>query len=478
MGAAYTLADPRSDATTAKRGTVGRLSSDRICVAPVADHRHVYAAPTEWTSRRERPMRVREHPAAAQDEFHNPYQAPSSRIGGGDVEVGDPVERLTIARVQRSRRFRTWLLAFATSLQLPVILTTQWLVLSLPAAVVLICVSAALEGQAAFLASTIAGGAKPSWSAALLRGLVVLFGGAMSASGAAVGASIVATYLGNGYTRGRQLRTRGRVLLPPVAEGDDWAREGAALTVPTELRLALAARWRHNGQTEHASVGAFAKLTLDLMALGAPPSLLDAASRDARDEIRHAEACFALARALDGKIESPAAFPGASMAGRGERDRFRDQRDALRRLAVDSLFDGALHEGLSARILAKLARRCVVPEIAGVLRALAAADGRHAAHGWDVVRFCVDRGGDDTLDALAGALETIPEGMATDLPLAARDGSWERFGVHGEALEAAEYAAALRDLRARVSRLARRSRSGSRSGTGSTTGAGRLELTA
>jgi len=240
-----------------------------------------------------------------------------------------------------------------------------------------------------------------------------------------------------GFSRGRQLRRRGRVLLPEVCAGSAWANSG--LVVPDAHRAppGLAEQWRENGRTEHASVASFARLTLDLMALGAPPALVTAANQDALDEIQHAEACFALAYALDGELASPGPFPEAQRAHTLPRGR----SFALATLAVTSLVDGALHEGVSARIIAKLARRCESPSIAAVLRGIAADEGRHAAHGWDVVEWCLNEGGVLVAQALAGALRVLPRQMHSNLPAPAQAGAWECWGIHGQALESAEYEA-------------------------------------
>jgi hypothetical protein len=252
------------------------------------------------------------------------------------------------------------------------------------------------------------------------------------------------------FMRGRQLRRFGRVLLPKVARGGAWAHLPGEVDVEPALRGPLAAQWRENGRTEHASVAAFARLTLDLMALGAPPALLAAAQRDAADEIRHTELCFSLARSLDGQAESPAPFPEAARARTLPKARV----PALSRLAVDSLIDGALHEGLSARMIARLADRCEVPAIRALLRELAADEGRHSAHGWDVVRWCVAEGGAPVVEALRGAVAVLPAEMRSPLPDAAAGGAWERFGIHGHALEAEEYAKARAHLAERVAALA------------------------
>lgn len=302
--------------------------------------------------------------------------------------------------------------------------------------------------------------------AAAVVGLVSLAEGASGRAGrraglASVGVALAGVFMSGvgmvgaffstmAFSRGRQLRSRGRVLLARVATGSAWSRvEVGGDVVPGaegDERRALAAQWRENGRTEHASVAAFARLTLDLMALGAPPELVAAANRDALDEIRHTELCFALARALDGEDESPGPFPEALDA----RTLSRSRRLALAELAVHSLIDGALHEGVSARVVAKLAARCEDPSVVAILKEIAADEGRHARHGWDVVRYCLDEGGEGVARALEGALMVLPRTMRSPLAAAARGGAWERWGIMGEALESSEYEATLAYVERRV----------------------------
>jgi hypothetical protein len=274
---------------------------------------------------------------------------------------------------------------------------------------------------------------KPARSFPLLEFFgVTLTGLAMALFGALFG--LFSTF---GFSRGRQLRRRGRVLLPTVREGGAWASSGFVLEHAAAAPLGLADQWRENGRTEHASVASFARLTLDLMAFGAPPELVTAAQQDALDEIRHAEACFSLAQAIDGRSASPGPFPEAQSAHTLPRTRVL----GLAALAVTSLVDGALHEGVSARIIAKLGRRCANPTIAGVLKGIAADEGRHAAHGWEVVEWCLAEGGRAVAQALLGATRVLPAQMRSQLPQAATDGAWVAWGIHDQALEIEEYAA-------------------------------------
>jgi len=301
--------------------------------------------------------------------------------------------------------------------------------------------------------------------AALTKGLgaasaVALVFGNLFMTGLGAFAALLSTIT---FTRGRQIRSAGKILLPPVERGDAWTGAGLSSSGPVGVidtdddatRGAIAAQWRENGRTEHASVAAFARLTLDLMALGAPPDLVADANRDALDEIRHTELCFGLARAIDGRSESPGAFPEAARA----RTLSRSRTLALAQLAVDSLVDGALHEGVSARIIAKLARRCEAPAIQAILKEIAADEGRHARHGWDVVRWCLAEGGDSVAHALEGALRTLPKTMSSPMPDEARDGRWERWGIMGEELEAEEHEATRADLERRMGEAIAASRS-------------------
>ena len=266
--------------------------------------------------------------------------------------------------------------------------------------------------------------------------------------------SCVALVVTQGFARGRQLRRRGRVVLPRLLDNRAWSsldeiETGGLAALGPEIRSALAGQWRQNARTEHASVAAFARLSLDLMGLGAPPALIAGANRDALDEIRHAELCFSLARAFDGAPTGPAPFPEPQRV----RTLPRLRRLALAKLAVDSLIDGALHEGVSARIAAQLARRGAETQVLALLKEIAADEGRHSAHGWEVVSWCLIEGGAPVAQALRAAAQRIPPVMTWDLPAQAARGDWERWGIPGKALAAREYRVAREQLRLRVARL-------------------------
>lgn len=74
--------------------------------------------------------------------------------------------------------------------------------------------------------------------------------------------------------------------------------------VPRE-RAVLADHWTSMGQMEHASIAAFARFSLQLLALGAPVELVQACTQALADETAHAKLCFALASAYAGHAVGP-----------------------------------------------------------------------------------------------------------------------------------------------------------------------------
>jgi hypothetical protein len=391
----------------------------------------------------------------------NPYDAP---------EVSHPPEAPAPPRRAARRALRNAAIALVVSVGVAAI--TCWGPISTTQPMLVLQV-----GVLVWIASAAIGASLAAFAVVrALRGpgfrILAILGGAslFLAQGALAlyGAFLTQFLFGGG--RGRQIRRFGRVLVPRLRAGDDWSRAPDAasagramisatpsatariIDVDSALGHRVATAWRENAKTEHASVSAFARLTLDLMALGAPPDLLVESQKDALDEIAHARLCLALAATIDGEHESPAPFPAvryvpALTVGRSM---------ALTTLAITSLVDGVLHEGVSARVIAKLARVAEAPEIRNVLSTLAADEGRHAAHAWNVVDWCVREGGEVVIGALQGAARAIPEARKAHLPPGGEDGSWERWGIPGEALDAAEYDRARKHLVQRVSALAQR----------------------
>jgi hypothetical protein len=172
----------------------------------------------------------------------------------------------------------------------------------------------------------------------------------------------------------------------------------SALNPP--LRDWLAERWLADALNEHAAVAAFTRLSLALLGAGAPLVLVEAAQRAALDEIRHAELCFALARAYSASAVGPAGLPAALSP------------IALlspEQLAVASLRDGCLGEGFAAALADHASRQASDPRIRAALSEIARDESLHAELGWRIIDWCLAQGGVAVFIALSEARERLPQ---------------------------------------------------------------------
>jgi len=221
--------------------------------------------------------------------------------------------------------------------------------------------------------------------------------------------------------------------------GDDWTEPRPLDPMRPECSPALAERlagaWREDARMEHASVASFARVTLELMALGAPADLVEGAQRAGLDEIRHAQQCLAIARTYDGQDRRPGPFPMPE-----------PEPVDLVSVAVRALVEGGVAETGASLMAERAAASCRVPTIAACLRRIADEEAEHAALAWRTVAWALREGGERVASALrkeADALEralgnTEPTGTASpelaehgrlDAPVMARArrDAWQRI---------------------------------------------------
>jgi hypothetical protein len=193
---------------------------------------------------------------------------------------------------------------------------------------------------------------------------------------------------------GRPMRVWGVRILPRVrrrrrtaaaTEPSCVAGEPDVASVPSATRTTLAELWLADARAEHASVPAFEHLADDLAVAGAPEHLGAWARRAALEEVSHAALCFAIARAYAGCTfrASRLVFPRGWLRHRGSR------RGLVKRLAVESLFDGCIEEGTAARSAEEAAREAEDPAIRRALECIARDEARHAELARAIVEWAV-----------------------------------------------------------------------------------------
>lgn len=198
---------------------------------------------------------------------------------------------------------------------------------------------------------------------------------------------------------GRPLRVEGDARVAATSARSDW--NGAALpnvaVLSANERAALAAKWSKDAASEHASIAAFSRLSLQLLALGAPPELVEAAHLAALDEVRHARDAYALASAYAGEPVGPGRLDVTGTLA--------DVADVtLARLAVETFEDGCMNEtyaSVDAREKHALYTDSAVHDVLGVV---ADDEERHAELAWKIVAWAVRTGGDTVKPALAEAV--------------------------------------------------------------------------
>ena len=191
----------------------------------------------------------------------------------------------------------------------------------------------------------------------------------------------------------------GAAVTASPARSKGWSAGGAAPSVAAlgaGERRALAERWQRDAFLEHASVASFGRFALELLAIGAPSALIEAAHAAALDEVRHARRCFDLARAYGADaIDAGAMELGGAVAVSS------DLADIARRAVIE----GCVGETLAAALAAEQHRQARDPVVREVLQMIANDEARHAELAWRSVAWLIARGGEPVRRAVREAFD-------------------------------------------------------------------------
>jgi hypothetical protein len=198
---------------------------------------------------------------------------------------------------------------------------------------------------------------------------------------------------------GRPFLVESVARVAPVISDGAWSRRGAAppprvdhLTV--DERAALAQHWTRLGQLEHASIAAFARFSLQLLALGAPPELVSDCTGALADETAHAVLCFRLASAYAGRDIGPGPL---------------DIQNTLPPTSLVTILDLVIAEGCVGETRAALeafeaADAAKDPVIANAYARIARDEQRHAELAFRFVRWALEQDPLAVRDRLAAVI--------------------------------------------------------------------------
>lgn len=239
-------------------------------------------------------------------------------------------------------------------------------------------------------------------------------------------------------TRGRPLREDGRFVVASARAREGW-RDATDLDVSVwdEPSRANAARaWTREGAAEHASVASFARLALDLMTLGAPADLVDAAHVAARDEIRHATLAYGLASRLAGTAVGPGPLAISNAA----------REVSLASLASECFVDGCVGETVAALEAAEAKLRAQPGPIRDALEIIAEDEARHAELAYRIVAWALASGDARVREVLARDLEATRDEQVQVVAIDRDDVLDERIGILSRATAADVRRRALREV--------------------------------
>jgi hypothetical protein len=212
---------------------------------------------------------------------------------------------------------------------------------------------------------------------------------------------------------GRPFLVAGALRLSPTAARADWRSPCLSPDVrglSTAERRSLGEHWTHVARMEHASIAAFARFTLHLLALGAPHELVVASNRAMADETEHARLAFALASAFLGREVGPG---GLRIDG------------ALDDAGLDAFVATLLREGCIGEARAAVEARELLEVTSdaatrNVLAIIAADETRHAELAWRTLGWLLASGRVRTPDVHAELDRAVSEMATEDRDVASR----------------------------------------------------------
>jgi hypothetical protein len=182
-------------------------------------------------------------------------------------------------------------------------------------------------------------------------------------------------------------------------------------------RVSVASWLAVNAALERASIDAFQILAGELVALGAPAPLVAAARAAEADEVRHAEAVGALARAAGAEVRAPAIARCAP-------------RDLLT-LAVENAVEGCVRETYGALVAGHQAAHAARGAVREVMRAIHEDETRHAELAWDVHAWAMARLDGEGRARVLAAMDAAFDALAREATVFASPELVRELGLPG-----------------------------------------------
>jgi hypothetical protein len=222
---------------------------------------------------------------------------------------------------------------------------------------------------------------------------------------------------------GRPFLVGGAPRVAAVACRRDWSSELrpnlAGLGAGECARLGE--HWLEVALMEHASIAAFARFALDLLALGAPPDFVLSAHQAMADETAHARDAFALASAYLGRKVGPGRLELGSPEERSPRE-----------IVRTTVLEGCIGETMAAAEAAEALATATDPAVREALSRIVRDETAHAALAWRFLAWALQSPNGDVSSAAAAELAHLAAANASgDIAVARATRVTGRLATHG-----------------------------------------------
>jgi hypothetical protein len=229
-----------------------------------------------------------------------------------------------------------------------------------------------------------------------------------------------------GSVCGRPFLVSGEARLAHVGARSDWRETGVTpdvLSLTPDARAHLAARWLDFARMEHASIAAFARFALQLLAVGAPPDLVLDAQRAMGDETNHTRLAFALASAYAGRDLGPGPLAVGGCL----------ETTDLRALVSSVVAEGCIGETVAAAEAREALDYVREPAVQAVLEVIAADETRHAELAWRTVVWVLAVGGEEIRTCIESAITRETAALPAETCKTPHDGTAVSHGLIDDA---------------------------------------------
>lgn len=219
---------------------------------------------------------------------------------------------------------------------------------------------------------------------------------------------------------GRPFLVDGEARVASLSHGSDWL-PSEAVSDATPNRLA-ADHYQRAALLEHASIAAFARFTLELLALGAPAELVEAATSAMADETLHARLCFGLASRFGGAAIAPGPLAVADALGSID----------LERILANVVLEGCVGESVAAEEASRSLEFVRDAEVECVLTRIFDDERSHAELAFRFLEWALTRRPElarGVREVVRRAVETADAGAASDDALTAAERHALKYGV-------------------------------------------------